>query len=391
MIWTPVQKLSIGAGAALLVLSLFGIVAFASVSRLASQEAAVADANVAIATIDQLSAAHADADRSGSEFVLTGSPEALEGFTAARSSIEDALDAIRRRTEDRPRQRTALDSLGPLIGERLSTLNAAIALRQREGPAPALEHLRARPARVTRGGIQPLIQRMREEESRVLGDRTRLQQQHGRTAATVILLASMLAFVLAALAFSPVRPSMAARLTKRLTTPSGIPAIPEFGETVRDSGRAAADRLTRLQQVVHALTTSDSAEAGGDAIIARGLGGLATASVIVARYDEGAWHVVARRAARASVGSALPPDLAKPLEDAARTREPVVIENRAERDRLYPGLPGMSAAAEVAMIAVPMVRRGRVSGGIMMAFDSPHVFGDDERSYLATIGRIAAQ
>ncbi|HKS05891.1 MAG TPA: CHASE3 domain-containing protein [Gemmatimonadaceae bacterium] len=391
MIWTPVQKLSIGAGAALLVLSLFGIVAGASVSRLATQEAAVADANVAIATIDQLSAANAEVDRSGSEFVLTGSPEALEAFTAARSRIEDALDAIRRRTEDRPRQRTALDSLGPLIGERMSTLNAAIALRQREGPAPAIEHLRARPARVTRGGVQPLIQRMREEESRVLGDRTRLQQQHSNTAATVITVASVIGFLLAALAFTPMRPSVAARLTKRLTTPAGIPAIPEFAETVRDSGRAAADRLTRLQQVVHAIATSDSAEAAGDAVITRGLGGLATAAVIVARYVDGAWHVTARRSARASVGSALSPDLAKPLEDASRTREPVVIESRAERDRLYPELPSMSAAAEVALISIPMVRRGRVSGGIMLAFDSPYVFGDDERAYLATLGRVSAQ
>src|SRR5688572_9296256 len=111
MIWTPVQKLSVGAGAALLVLSLFGIAAFMSVDRLAKQEAAVADANAAITTIDQLLTAIAEAERAGSEFILTGAPDALEGFTAARSRIEDALDAIRRRSEDRPRQRTALDSL----------------------------------------------------------------------------------------------------------------------------------------------------------------------------------------------------------------------------------------------------------------------------------------
>ena len=391
MIWTPVQKLSVGAGAALLVLSLFGIAAFMSVDRLAKQEAAVADANAAITTIDQLLTANAEAERAGSEFILTGASDALEGFTAARSRIEDALDAIRRRSEDRPRQRTALDSLGPMIGERLSTLNAGITIRQRDGAAKAAEFDRKNPARVLRGGVLPLIQRMREEESRVLGDRTRVQQQHGRTASFVILLASILAFLLAALAFQPLRPTTAARLTRRLTTPSGLEMIPELGESARDSGRTAGDRLTRLQQVIHAMTTSDSAEAAADALVTRGLGGLATAAVLVARLDGGAWHVVARRSTRATVGSALGPDLAKPFEDAARTREPVVVENRAERDRLYPELPSMGGAAELAFITVPVVVNHRAFGGIMLAFDSPHVFGDDERSYLATLGRLAGQ
>lgn len=391
MTWTPVQKLSIGAGAALLVLSLFGIVAFAAVSRLAVQEAAVADANAAIARIDQLLAASADADRAGSEFILTGADDALEAFASARGRIEDALDVLRLRSEDLPRERAALDSLGPIIGQRLTTLNNGIAIRRRDGEAKAAAFHRDNPITVSRGGILPLIQRMREEESRVLGDRTRLQQQHSRTAATVILLASVFAFVLAALAFSPVRPSMAARLTKRLTTPVGIPAIPEFGESARDADRTAVDRLARIQQLALALDSPGNATAVGEAILTRGLSGVSSAASLAARFDGTAWHVVARRSTRAAVGSALTSDIVPPLADAARTREPVIIESQAERDRVYPGLPNFGGAAEVALLAIPMTANGRVAGALVIAFDGGRIFGDDERAYFATLGRLGGQ
>jgi CHASE3 domain sensor protein len=391
MTWTPVQKLSIGAGMALLVLALFGVVAFATVSRLATQEASVGDASAAIATIDQLVVAHAEMERAGTEFMLTGSDAAHDAFAQARIRVEDALDILRVRSEDRPRQRAALDSLGPLLGERFARLNEGIAIRRREGAERAAEFERADAARPSRVGILPLIQRMRDEESRVLGERTRLQAERGRAAGTIILVGSLLAFLLAAIAFTPVRPGMAARLTRRLTTPTGMPSIAEFGESGRESERLAGDRLARLQQLAFALDTPQTAEQVGDAIITRGLGGVSSAATVIARHDNGSWLVVARRASRFAVGSALPADVARPLADAARHNEPIVVESRAEREKLYGELPGLGARGETAFIAVPLTAHGTASGGLLVAFDGPRVFGDDERAYLTTLGRLGGQ
>lgn len=391
MSWSPVQKLSIGAGAALLVIALFGIVAFASVQRLATQQVAVADANMAIGKLDQLSAASIEAERSGDEFIFNGTTDALETFDQARSRAEEALDVLRQRSEDRPRERLALDSAGPLIGERFRALTEGIALRKARGAAAAAEYEKNLHPRVVRGGVQPLLQRMRDEELKVLAERTRLQIGHGKTAASVILLGSIIALVLAALAMTPVRPSVAARLTRRLTTPVGIPAIPEFAETARDATRLASDRLTRLQRLAYALDMPESADGVGDAIVVHGLGGMSPAATLVARVDGGAWHVVARRSTKVAVGSALAAEMAKPLDDVARSREPIVIENKIERDRLYPGLPNLGAIAEVAFVAVPLVANGKTFGALAVSYDAPHVFGDDERAFLATLGRMGGQ
>ena len=391
MTWTPVQKLSIGAGTALLVLALFGAVAFFAVSRLASQHEDVADVNTAIAKIDQLLAASADAERAGTEFMMTGSQEALDGFDQARGQVEEAFDVLRQRAEDRPRERSALDSVGPLIGQRFTTLSAGIAMRRRQGADAAIKFARADAGRVIRGTVLPLLKRIRDEELVVLAEKTRLQTKHGKTASSVILVGSVFAFLLAAIAFTPIRPGVAARLTRRLTTPIGMPSIPEFGESFKEAVRLSSDRLARLEQLAFAVDTPGSAEAIGDALIVRGLGGTTSAAALVARRDGNAWHVMARRSATATVGSVLPADVTKPLADAARTSEPVTLESQPERDKLYPGLPSLGAAPEVALIVVPLIANGRVGGALVLTFDGPRLFGDDERAFLATLGRLGGQ
>ena len=206
----PVQRFSISAGAALVVLALFGAVAFASVSRLADEQEAVLVTNRAISDLDQVLAASSEAERAGTEFILTGGGDALRAFEAAQRQLEDALDALRLRAEDRPREQSALDTLGPLVGRRFETLNMGIAARRHRGPAAALALARADSGRPTRGGILPLLQRMRDEELVLLAEKTRLVSAKGRTSKAVILGGSLLAFILVAIALSPVAPAATA-------------------------------------------------------------------------------------------------------------------------------------------------------------------------------------
>lgn len=389
MTWTPVQKLSIGAGAALLVLTLFGVVAFVAVDGLATQRAEVAEANEVIGSLDQLLAASSEAERAGTDFMMTGAQGSRDAFDQARSRVEESHDVLRVRSEDNPRERAALDSLDQLLGRRFTTLAAGISARTRKGAGAALEFAKADSGRATRGGVLPLVQRMREEEVRVLGERMRVQTANGRTASMVILLGSLLAFALAALALAPIKPGMAARLTRRLTTPMGMPTIPDLGESLADVARQAADRLVRLEQVAYVLDNPGNAEAIGDALLTRGVSGIPAASSIVCNFDGSAWHVLARRGTKVAVGSTLLADLARPLQDAVRSREPIVVETKAEREKLYPALQALGVTAEAAFIAVPLSAGGQAFGGMMLAFDGARVFSDDERAYLATLGRIA--
>jgi CHASE3 domain sensor protein len=206
MAHVSVQRFSIGAGAALLVIALFGAVAFAAVSRLATEQEAVLEANGVIAQLDQLLTASSDAEHAGAAYVASGTESALESFTRARGEVEDALDGLRSASEDRPRQRVALDSLGALVGQRFATINEAINARRRGGAAAAQALAAADTAVATRGGILPLLQRVRSEELVMLAEKTRLMSEKGRASKMVILIGSISAFLISALALSPIRP-----------------------------------------------------------------------------------------------------------------------------------------------------------------------------------------
>src|SRR5262245_39398595 len=101
MTWTPVQRLSIGAGTVLLVLALFGTAAAIAASRLSTQSKEISDANNAVASLEHLLLGSADAEHAGVEFMMTGAQDASDAFDQARSQVEDAVDVLRQRSEDR--------------------------------------------------------------------------------------------------------------------------------------------------------------------------------------------------------------------------------------------------------------------------------------------------
>ncbi len=203
MAWTPVQKFSIGAGWALLVLALFGLVALNGVMHVVQQQTSVADANGALEHLSQVQVASAEAERAGTAYLSTGDERDRLAFAGARSDVEDALDELHRRSEDNPRQRAALDSLAPFLADRLGALSTAMSLRERAGAdsAAAFWASGTERARLT---VVPLVQRLRDEELRRLAERTRMQAARGRLAGQLMLAGSILAFVLAAVAFRPV-------------------------------------------------------------------------------------------------------------------------------------------------------------------------------------------
>lgn len=201
----PRIRFTVGSTAVLVVLAMFGAVAFASVSRLSRQQEAVGDTNAGINSVQDLLVASYEADRSGMNYLQRGSAGSMSAFVEARGRIEDALDDLRRRAEDRPRQRAVLDTLGHLIGARVGAISDAMNLKKRQAQANAIQVLQVDSSRETRGGMLPLIQRMREEELVMLAERTRLMAREGQISRMVVLGGSIIAFLVAAVVLVPVR------------------------------------------------------------------------------------------------------------------------------------------------------------------------------------------
>lgn len=395
MAFTPVQKLSIGTGTALGLLALAGLVSYVSLTQMIGGEQAVAGTNSNISRLDRVVARTVNAENSERGYVVTGDSAYLEPIVTAQNDVEYALDSLRAATEDNPGQRNNLDKLEPMVATRFREVRAIVTARQRSGPDAAIKlQNKEKPIRA-RDAVAALANQMRDVELRVLGERTRNMTQKGRAASNFIFAASIFALLLAFIALQPLRPSVAQRLTQRLSM-SMMPSIPELHLTLSEEARHGGDRLVRLQQVIAALNGPATSAEVAQALLIRGAPPLVASLGVVAVRDGGTFTVL--RTAGGTVphlaaGSTIPSNLVEPFAEAVRTLDPVVIESRIERMGRYASLGRFSedGTSDGAFVATPLVAGDVAHGVLLLAFADNRVFSDDERAYLATLGRIGGQ
>lgn len=214
MAFTPVQKLSITTGAAMVLLSAVGLVAYLSITQLVDAQQAAATTNRNIARIDRVLERTTAAEAAVRRFVSTGQASAAAAIDSAQGDVEYALDSIRAASEDHPEQRHNLDSLGPIIGAQFREIHQAQLARKKSGGNAGLQALSAGAGR--RPAVLLLAQ-MRNEEVRVLGERSRAMASSAKATRVFVVGGSLFALVLALVALQPLRASVERRLTQRLS------------------------------------------------------------------------------------------------------------------------------------------------------------------------------
>lgn len=391
MAFTPVQKLSVGSGIALTVLAIVGLTTFLGISQMMGSEYAVANTNSAIATLDRVVTRTVDAENAQRGYLSTGNEAYLEPLDDAQNDVEYALDSLRSLTEDDPQQRRNLEQLAPLIATRFRDVRAGIMLRKRNGSEQAEKVLAAETAVRSRAGAGPIANKMRDEELRVLGERSRLMTDTGRRARRIILVGSLLALLLALISVQPIRPSVARQITERLSR--ALVMSSELQLTIQEATRHAGDRLVRLEQIVTALNDPMTPDEVAHLLLQNGAPPfVASLGLVVQRRDTGFVVLCSLGQADPALhdGAVVPPEYLPPFLQAEQTTEPVVIESSGERAQLFPTLPRFSdsGTSDGAFVVAPLFANGTVHGVLLLAFASDRVFGDDERAYLATLGRL---
>ncbi len=390
MSFSPLQKLSVGTGMALTVLAVVGLTTFLGISQMIASETQVANTNAAIAKLDRVVTRTLDAENAQRGFISTGNESYLEPLDSAQSDVEYALDSLRVLTEDDPDQRRSLEQLAPLISRRFLDVRAAIAQRRRGAGAKPDNLLAAETSVRSRAGAGPIASRMRDEEMRVLGERTRHMTDSGKSARRLVLTGSMLAVLLALVAVQPMRPTVARRLSERI---SQALTAPELRLTREEAERYAGNRLRRLEELVVAFHDPSTADEVAKLLLQKGAPPfVASLGMVVQRRGEGyqVLRVLGRSVPALRDGVDLPADFTAPIAQAEQTGEPVAVESPDERARLFPALAPFSddGSTDGAFIAAPLLGRDGVHGVVLLAFAAPRVFGDDDRAYLATLGRL---
>jgi len=168
--------------------------------------------------------------------------------------------------------------------------------------------------------------------------------------------------------------------------------LDELGVVV--TAQRVSDRAARLQAVTAALGGAATAAEVADVVVSEGVAALGASggSLLVPDRDE---HLDV--AGSVGYGEALIDRLRDERRDAQlpaawamRSRQPVWLESRHERDELFPELVGLEPRS-VSMCAVPLIAGDRVMGALRFSFDVPRLFDADERSFVTALAGQGAQ
>jgi len=164
-----------------------------------------------------------------------------------------------------------------------------------------------------------------------------------------------------------------------------------------EHARASADRMSRLQWVTAALARAVTAEQVADIVIRQAVEALhASQGSFCLTTDEGTALEMVRSVgipdATTREWKRFPMRGATPLSDAARTGEPIFLENRSQVVMRYPGLREANARAVANSWAVlPLVSNGVTLGALGFGFAHSRSFSAEERAFATTLAQQCAQ
>ncbi len=378
---TPLQKLSMTGGAALVVVGLFGAVSFYYSSRLVAADRAVERANSTMSAALHIMASTTDGERATKAYVVRGDSSASAALRDAQSRVEDAVDAIGVNSEDNPHQRDLLLALARQVSVSFEEYRTTVALRDRFGADSARRFLMhgMPPAEVD--SLMRIVTHMRAEELRVLAEQSREQSAHGVNAQRIILIGMVFTFLLAGLVLQPMRADVNRRLTSRIAR--GYIGTTERAATAH--AQTAREQLGALHDAVAALNEAREPAAVARALVEHGVESLAASfAAVFVTNGAGGFSVLASSDARFD---AAPPELAQPMADALRTGEIGVAASRAERERRYGILAALDThGARGATLFVPLRSDAALGGVLVAARDEDLPFSDDELRFASTLG-----
>lgn len=386
---TPLQKLSVSVGAALIILGLFAGGAYYYASRLVSADRAVERANSSMAAANRVLQARQDGELVTKAYVVRPDTQTRAGLIAAQSRVEDALDVLTRSNEDNPRQHALIVQLASRASKSLEAFRATLLIRDHVGVDSAKRFLANGPPASEGDSLLRIVGRMRDEDFRVLAEQTRQQSEHSASAQRVILVGMVLTFLLAGVALQPMRAEIATRITTHIVR-EHITGANELVEETRSHAAATAAQLLALHRLIAALAEARDAEAGARALVDAGKATLrASLAAVIVPHGAGGFTVLA---SSDPSFTAIAPELTTPVADVLRTGEVAIIESRSARERQW----GTQAAldmrgAQGSALVVPLARDRAVTGVFLSVRADDHVFGDDELTFAASLGRLGGQ
>jgi len=161
-------QMVVGLAAAVMAILLIGILGYTALRQQAESRGKTLHTLEVVAAVNEMLSFVKDAETGQRGYLLTGSDEYLQPYTAARAALLDKLNSLSPLVKDNPEQQRRADALRELISDKLEELQRIIGL-QRDGRAQeALARVNAGRGKAQMDQIRTLAGTMLEEEQTVL-------------------------------------------------------------------------------------------------------------------------------------------------------------------------------------------------------------------------------
>jgi methyl-accepting chemotaxis protein len=268
MKWNVGTKIGVGFGLALVVFVVVGAVSYRSTTQLIEASDLRKHTYDVLTQLDEMFSRVKDVIAGQRGYMLTGDDSYLEPFQIASGNIEQNLQALRKLTEDNPRQQQRLITVEPLIKNRLAFSMEAIDARRTNGLEAAIQLVKTAKGKTLFDDIHKVVLEMEIEEEGLLKKRTEAAETDARNAKWTIVVGSLTALALAALAGFVITRSIA-RPLEALTVVAERITVGDLSVKVSSNGRSdevgvLARTFDRMTQSLRTMAAAAEQIAAGD-------------------------------------------------------------------------------------------------------------------------------
>jgi signal transduction histidine kinase len=205
------SKLIVGLATASAVLLLVAVLPYRSLVRGIDDRKWVTHTHLVLEKLADVKANVIDAETGQRGFIVTGQASYLEPYGGALSQVPRNVQELRELTADNPNQQRSLDRLEPLIAAKLAELQDRIQVRRQEGLAVGIAAVQEGSGKQLMDQIREVLAGMKQEEDRLLVQRSGELETSSRRTQVVIVIGEALGFLFLSLAAFIIQQEMAHR------------------------------------------------------------------------------------------------------------------------------------------------------------------------------------
>ncbi|MEH2136880.1 response regulator [Nostoc sp.] len=181
-------KIGISFALSLATLTTIGLVSYQSTNDLIETSVKENHTYQVLSQLEYLNLQLTNAETGQRGYVITGKQSYLEPYNAAISVLEQKVRELQRLTVDNPNQQRRLDSLQPLIAQKLAELKETIDLRQNQGFEVSQKVVLTDQGKQVMSEIRKVILAMENEENGLLKQRSQKAQAAAQQTITSVVL-----------------------------------------------------------------------------------------------------------------------------------------------------------------------------------------------------------